>query len=147
MASPRLLIANRSEIAVRIIRTARELGYETIAICSEDDKDSLHIRQADIAETVPGFGPSAYLNIDSILNVAKSHGADYLHPGYGFLSESSNFASRVEQHGLTFVGPTVEQLALFGDKVAARATAIENGVPVLLASAILESSEDLQEFL
>ena len=147
MAGPRLLIANRSEIAVRIIRTARELGYETIAICSEDDKDSLHTSQADIVETLPGFGPSAYLNIDNVLSIARSCGAEYLHPGYGFLSESSNFASRVEENGLTFVGPTVEQLALFGDKVAARATAVENQVPVLMASPVLESPEDLQMFL
>jgi len=126
-----LLIANRGEIAVRIARTAAEMGIATIAVFSEDDAASLHTRKADRAVMLTGSGPAAYLDIAQMVAAAKDAGADAVHPGYGFLSENAAFARACAAAGLTFVGPTPETLELFGDKGRARALAQQCGVPVL----------------
>ena len=127
----KLLIANRGEIAVRIARTAAEMGFATVAVFSEDDAASLHIRRTDTAHALKGAGPAAYLDIGQIVAAAKATACDAIHPGYGFLSENADFARACAEADLTFVGPARETLALFGDKGRARALAQECGVPVL----------------
>ncbi|MEQ8659870.1 MAG: biotin carboxylase N-terminal domain-containing protein, partial [Gammaproteobacteria bacterium] len=146
MADQRLLIANRGEIAIRIQRSAAERGYATIAVHGVDDAASLHVRRADQAVALPGRGAAAYLDVAAIVAAARSAGASALHPGYGFLAEQADFAAAVEAAGLVFVGPTVAQLALFGDKLAARRAAAEHGVPVLEASAGLDDLAALEAF-
>ncbi len=132
MSAPkRLLIANRGEIAVRIARSAAEMGIETIAIHPEDDAACLHVRRAGRAILLPGRGAAAYLDADAVLAAAREAGCDAVHPGYGFLSENAAFARAVEAAGLAFVGPTPDSLALFGDKVAAKAQAAALGVPTI----------------
>ena len=126
-----LLVANRGEIAIRITRAASELGLRTVAVHSTDDAASLHTRVADVAFDLGGTGAAAYLDIERVLAVAKEAGADAIHPGYGFLSENPAFARRCAEVGITFVGPSPDVLALFGDKAAARAKAAALGVPVL----------------
>src|SRR5947199_7839843 len=128
----KVLIANRGEIAVRVIRTLREMGIGTVAIYSDADRASLHVRMADEAEHI-GPAPSAesYLRIDRILEAAKQHRADAIHPGYGFLSENADFAAACEDAGLVFIGPSASSIRLMGSKTAARRTAIASGVPVV----------------
>ncbi len=118
-----LLIANRGEIAVRIARAAAELGARTVAVYSQDDAESLHIRRAEHAVELPGTGPRAYLDGAAIIAAALQAGCDAIHPGYGFLSESAAFARDCAEAGLRFVGPSVEHLELFGDKGKARSLA------------------------
>ncbi len=128
----KLLIANRGEIALRIIRTARALGLHTIAVYSEADADSPHLAAAHEAHLIgPAEARHSYLNIQSILDAARAAGADAIHPGYGFLSESPEFARAVDQAGLIFVGPPPQVLAAAGDKVGARQLAQRAGVPVV----------------
>ncbi len=126
-----LLVANRGEIAVRLLRAAAEYGLRTVAIYTEDDADALHTRQADEACPLRGMGAAAYLDAEQIVAIAKDAGCDAIHPGYGFLSENAAFARRCAEAGISFVGPRVEILELFGDKVRARAAAVAAGVPVL----------------
>lgn len=126
-----LLIANRGEIAIRVLRAAAELGLRTVAVYSEDDAASLHVRRADVALALGASGAAAYLDIDRVLALATEAGADAIHPGYGFLSESAEFAQRCAAAGITFVGPSPEVLTRFGDKAAARALATQLGVPVM----------------
>ncbi|MDE2487207.1 MAG: carbamoyl-phosphate synthase large subunit, partial [Alphaproteobacteria bacterium] len=127
----KLLIANRGEIAVRVARTAAEMGIATVAVYSEDDAASLHTRKTDAAHGLKGSGPVAYLDIAQMVETARAYGCDAVHPGYGFLSENAAFARACEAAGLTFVGPTPDTLELFGDKARARALAQECDVPVL----------------
>ena len=131
----KLLIANRGEIAIRIARTAAEMGIETLAVYSSDDAASLHTRKADGAHALSGAGPAAYLDADQILAAARQHGCDAIHPGYGFLSENAAFARACAQAGVVFVGPSPETLQLFGDKGAARALAARCDVPILAGTA------------
>jgi acetyl/propionyl-CoA carboxylase alpha subunit/acetyl-CoA carboxylase carboxyltransferase component len=129
-----LLIANRGEIAVRVLRSAAECGVRTVAVFATDDADAPHIRRADHAHPLAGVGPAAYLDIEQIVAAATANGCDAVHPGYGFLSESAAFARRCAAAGLTFVGPDAETLAALGDKLRARALAAACGVPVLHGS-------------
>ena len=126
-----LLVANRGEIAIRILRTASDLGRQTTAIHATDDAASLHTRHADQSIDLGGEGVAAYLDIERIIEVAKEAGADAIHPGYGFLSESAAFASACEAADIRYVGPRSETLEQFGDKAAARALAESCNVPVL----------------
>ena len=142
-----LLVANRAEIAIRIMRAAAELGIRTVAIFSEDDANSLHTRKADEARPLRGSGAAAYLDLEQILAVAKAAGCDAIHPGYGFLSENAKFAHRCADEGLRFVGPRPEILKLFGDKVQARLLAERAGVPVLPGTSGATSLDEAKEFL
>lgn len=129
----KLLVANRSEIAIRVFRAATELGLRTVAIYAQEDRLSVHRFKADEAYLIgQGKGPvGAYLDIQGIVALAKAKGVDMIHPGYGFLSENAEFAQACVDHGITFVGPRPELLKLMGDKVAARALAQRVGVPTL----------------
>ncbi|HTE35443.1 MAG TPA: biotin carboxylase N-terminal domain-containing protein, partial [Reyranella sp.] len=127
----RLLIANRGEIAIRIAQAASELGIATVGIYSEDDATSLHVKRVDEAVALGGRGSAAYLDIAAVVAAAKSSRCDAIHPGYGFLSENAGLASACAGAKIAFVGPTPEQLELFGDKARARAQAEKSKVPVL----------------
>ena len=143
----RLLIANRGEIALRIIRTATELEFGTVAVYAEDDADSPHVNAADEAIGLPGAGPAAYLDHAAMLAAAKKSGAELIHPGYGFLSEQAAFARACATAGYTFVGPDAAALELFGNKSSARRAAVAAGVPVLPATDGPSSVEDIRAFL
>ncbi|MGE5649935.1 MAG: carboxyl transferase domain-containing protein [Bacillota bacterium] len=143
----RLLIANRGEIAIRIARAAAELGIATIAVYSEDDAASLHLRKADEALALAGKGAAAYLDIEQIVAAALRAECDAIHPGYGFLSESAHFARRCAEEGILFVGPQPEVLALFGDKTAARELAQRHQVPVVPGTQGPTSLEQARAFL
>ena len=127
----KLLVANRGEVAVRIIRAAQDLGIATVAVYARDDAGALHAALADAAAALDATGPGAYLDITALIGVASQHGCDAVHPGYGFLSERADFAQACADAGLVFIGPTPAQLALFGDKARARALAAEQGLPLL----------------
>ena len=128
----KVLIANRGEIAVRVIRACRELGIATVAVYSDADRTSLHVRYADEAIHIGPPSPrESYLKIDKILDAAKRSGADAIHPGYGFLSEREDFAQAVLDEGLIFIGPPPEAIAMMGDKQVARETVKKAGVPVV----------------
>lgn len=142
-----LLIANRGEIALRIIRTATELGIRTVSVYADDDADSPHVHAADEAIGLPGAGPAAYLDHAELLAAAKKSGAELIHPGYGFLSENAEFAGACASAGYTFVGPGADVLELVGNKPSARAAAIAAGVPVLPATEGPSSAEDVTAFL
>lgn len=131
MTLTKLLVANRGEIAIRILRSAADLGLASVAVYSQDDATALHARQADMAVALNGVGAGAYLDGAQIIAVAKAQGCDGIHPGYGFLSENAGFAADCAKVGLTFVGPGANILALFGDKGAARQLATDCGVPVV----------------
>src|SRR5690554_6158586 len=147
MTIRRLLIANRGEIAIRIARAAAESGLPTVAIYPDDDAASLHLRHADAVHRLPGRGARAYLDIDAIVEAALRNGCDGLHPGYGFLSENAELARRCAQEGIRFVGPSAHALALFGDKVQARALAREHGLPLVAGSSGAVSLAQAREFL
>ncbi len=128
----KLLIANRGEIAVRIIRACREMGIEAVAVYSEADKESLHMQLADEAICIgPGPSVKSYLNMESIISAAIVSGADAIHPGFGFLSENARFAQICEQCGITFVGPPSQVIQNLGNKQIARNTMEAAGVPVI----------------
>ncbi len=131
----RILIANRGEIALRVIRACREMGIETVAVYSQADKNALHVRFADQAVCIgPPPATASYLNQHAVLTAAEICDADAVHPGYGFLAENSQFASAVRAMGKTFIGPSVEHLRMFGDKLEAKAAAERAGLPLVPGS-------------
>ena len=127
----KILVANRGEIAIRVIRAAQELGLTSVAIYAEDDQASLHVRMADEAVALQGRGAAAYLDQSQIVALAQANQCDAIHPGYGFLSENAEFAEAVLQADMTFVGPTPATLHQFGDKTQAKSLAASQNVPVL----------------
>ncbi len=141
-----LLVANRGEVAVRILRAAAEAGLRTVAVFSDDDARSLHVAKADQAEALGAAGPKAYLDAARIVQIASETGCDALHPGYGFLAENADFARLCAKAGIVFVGPCPETLELFGDKAKARALATRCGVPVLPGSDGATTLEGAHEF-
>ena len=140
----KVLIANRGEIAIRVMRAANELGKRTVAIYAEEDKLSLHRFKADEAYKIgEGMGPvAAYLSIPEIIRVAKLAGADAIHPGYGLLSENPDFVDACTEAGITFIGPKAKTMRQLGDKASARKVAIEAGVPVIPATDVLADDWD-----
>ncbi|MFN2459337.1 MAG: acetyl-CoA carboxylase biotin carboxylase subunit [Candidatus Velthaea sp.] len=141
----KVLIANRGEIALRINRACSELGVQTVAVFSEADRQSLHVRHADEAFCVgPGPVARSYLNIPNIISTALISGADAIHPGYGFLAENARFAEIARDHGLTFIGPTPRVIAAMGDKATAKRIMREAGVPTTPGSDIVDSPEEAQ---
>ncbi|GAA0004995.1 hypothetical protein BRDID11002_49980 [Bradyrhizobium diazoefficiens] len=146
MSFKKLLIANRGEIAIRIARAAADAGIATVAIHPADDALSLHVRVADEALEIPGRGARAYLDIEAVVTAAKGAGCDAVHPGYGFLSENAAFAKACGEQGITFVGPKVTALELFGDKVAARQLAKRCGVPIIAGTSGPSSLEEITAF-
>src|SRR3569833_2045482 len=142
----KILIANRGAIACRIIRTARRLGVKPVAVYSEADRHSLHVRQADEAVLIgPPPAAQSYLNVDAILGAARSTGAQGIHPGYGFLSENPDFAEACEKAGIAFIGPTPEQMRVFGLKHTARAMASSLNLPLLPGTDLLTTIDAARE--
>jgi acetyl-CoA carboxylase, biotin carboxylase subunit len=128
----KVLVANRGEIAVRVMRSCREMGLVTVGVYSEADRTALHVRYADEAYCIgPPPSRESYLNIDRIIEVAKASGADAIHPGYGFLSENAGFSERCKQEGIIFIGPSAYAISTMGDKITARQTMTAAGVPVV----------------
>jgi acetyl/propionyl-CoA carboxylase alpha subunit len=146
-AIKKLLIANRGEIAIRISRTATDLGLATVAVHPQDDAQSLHTRMMDRAVLIPGSGAAAYLDAAAIIAAARDHGCDAVHPGYGFLSENAGFAAACDSAGITFVGPRPQTLALFGDKAKARAFATTHRVPVIAGTSGPTTLEEARAFM
>ena len=142
----KILVANRGEIAIRVMRAAAELSLETVAVAPADDAGSLHTGKATESVTLEGVGAAAYLDMEQLVAVAKQTGCDAVHPGYGFLSENADFAVQCEAAGLIYVGPSVESLRLFGDKANARAAAVEAGVPIIRGIDHAVSLQEAQEF-
>ncbi len=139
----RVLVANRGEIALRIIRACRELGVESVAVYSEADIDSMHVQLADSSVCIgPGPSKDSYLKPDRIIAAAEITGADAIHPGYGFLSENARFADICESSGIVFIGPSADVIRMMGDKATARATAVANGVPITPGSEIITDPDE-----
>ena len=143
----RVLIANRGEIAVRVIRACRELGLPTVAIYSQADAESLHVRLATDAYCIgPAPSSQSYLSIPTIISTALMAGCDAIHPGYGFLSERAEFAEICNMYNIKFIGPTAEAMRKMGDKATARKTMIENNVPVTPGTGIVKTPKEVKEF-
>src|SRR5512141_2176024 len=128
----KVLIANRGEIALRIIRACKEMGIKTVAVYSQADRHSLHVKLADESVCIgPASSALSYLNINAIISAAELTDAEAIHPGYGFLSENAEFAEICENCGITFIGPSSESMRIMGDKISARQAVIKEGVPIL----------------
>src|SRR3989339_649954 len=128
----KVLIANRGEIAVRIIRACKELGISTVAVYSQPDEDSLHVSLADEAYCIgPAPSSKSYLNVPNIISTALMAGVDAIHPGYGFLAENADFAEICQDHQIKFIGPSPESIRSMGDKASAKKTMIDNSVPTV----------------
>lgn len=142
----KVLIANRGAIAVRIERTLKKMGVKSVAVYSKADRDSLYVEDADEAVCLgEGMAKDTYLDINKIIKAALDTEAQAIHPGYGFLSENTEFAEECAKHGIIFIGPTCEQIRLFGLKHSARALALEAGVPLLPGTDLLDSVEEAAE--
>ena len=143
----KVLIANRGEIALRIIRACRELGIATVAVYSQADADSLHVSLADEAYCIgPHQSSKSYLSIPAIISVALTSGADAIHPGYGFMSERADFVDICDEHHIKFIGPSAAAMRAMGDKASARKTMIESGVPVTPGTGLVENVDEIKEF-
>ena len=143
MSLKKVLVANRGEIAARVLRACRESGIATVAVCSEADRDSPYTRVADEVRDLGGAKVTeSYLNLDRILEVASATGCDAIHPGYGFFAENAKLVRRIEETGLTFIGPSSASIALMGDKLAARRVAADARVPLLPGTDAVESPDD-----
>ena len=144
----KILIANRGEIAVRVIRTAREMGIATVAVYSELDRNALHVRLADEAYALGGeTAAQSYLNTDAILNVIRQSGADAVHPGYGFFSENADFAQAITDMGVAFIGPPPAAIVEMGDKVSSRKAALRGGAPIVPGTTeFVHSAAEIVEF-
>jgi acetyl-CoA carboxylase biotin carboxylase subunit len=143
----KVLIANRGEIAVRVIRACRELGVKSVAIFSEADRDALHVRMADESYCVgPPQSARSYLNVPNIISAAEVARVDAIHPGYGFLSERDSFAEICASHGFKFIGPPPAAIALMGDKASAKKRMADAGVPVIPGSGIVDSVDQAMDF-
>ncbi|HLO89711.1 MAG TPA: acetyl-CoA carboxylase biotin carboxylase subunit [Lentimicrobium sp.] len=139
----KVLVANRGEIAVRIMRSCREMGIRTVAVYSEADRASMHVRYADQAYFIgPAPSTESYLRIDKIIDAAKKSGADAIHPGYGFLSEKAEFSDRCKEEGIIFIGPDSHAIRMMGDKITARKTMMAAGVPVVPGTVDAIKNED-----
>ena len=138
----KILIANRGEIALRVILACKEMGLKTVAVHSEADRDALHVRYADDDVCIgPAASRQSYLNVSSIIAAAEITGADAIHPGYGFLSENADFAEIVGAHGFTFIGPKPEHIRLMGDKITAKqAVRAAGGGPMNTASSAISTA-------
>ena len=131
----KILIANRGEIALRVIRACREMGIATVAVHSTADADAMHVRMADESVCIgPPPSPSSYLSVAAIISACEISGAQAIHPGYGFLSENASFVQALEDHGITFIGPSAEHIRIMGDKITAKETAKSLGIPVVPGS-------------
>ncbi|HHI70853.1 MAG TPA: ATP-grasp domain-containing protein, partial [Rhodobacteraceae bacterium] len=131
----KILIANRGEIALRVVRACREMGIRSVAVHSTADADAMHVRMADEAVCIgPPAGTDSYLRIPAIIAACEVTGAQAIHPGYGFLSENADFVQVIEDHGLTFIGPTAEHIRIMGDKITAKDTMQKLGVPCVPGS-------------
>ena len=143
----RILIANRGEVAVRVIRACKEMGIETVAVYSEADKDALHVNMADESYCIGGpLARDSYLNISALITIAKETGSEAVHPGYGMLSENASFAKACEEEGIVFIGPSYSVMEKMGQKETARSIAAANGVPVIPGSEILDSMDEVTEY-
>src|SRR5690349_24372101 len=144
----KVLIANRGEIAVRVIRTCRELGIATVAVYSDLDREALHVRLADEAYSLGGqTAAESYLNTEAILDVIRKSGAEAVHPGYGFFSENTDFARAIAAEGVAFIGPPPEAIEVMGDKVSARKAAARGGVSgVPGTTEFITSADEVREF-
>lgn len=144
MSFQKILIANRGEIALRVIRACKEMRIESVAVFSDADKDSLHVQMADKAVHIgPALSYKSYLNLDAIIQAAIDEKVDAVHPGYGFLSENADFAAACEKNKITFIGPSAETIAKAGNKSAARQTLIDMGIPVIPGSDDIITSGDM----
>ena len=143
----KILIANRGEIALRVIRTAKEMGIKTVAVYSTADRESLHVRFADEAVCIgPPSSKDSYLNMPNIISAAEITNADAIHPGYGFLSENAKFSAICQQYGIKFIGASPEMINSMGDKASAKSTMIAAGVPVVPGSeGLLADLEDAKK--
>src|SRR4051812_32234035 len=142
----KVLIANRGEIAVRVIRACKELGIQTVAVHSEADAGALHVRFADQAVCIgPAPAAKSYLHIPAIISAAEITAADAIHPGYGFLSENAGFAELCKKCKITFIGPTPDAMRAWGDKVTARGNAQRFGLPLLPGSGVLKDAKEAIE--
>ncbi|MBL4808032.1 MAG: acetyl-CoA carboxylase biotin carboxylase subunit, partial [Rhodobacteraceae bacterium] len=131
----KILIANRGEIALRVIRACREMGIQSVAVHSTADADAMHVRMADESVCIgPASGTHSYLSIPNLISACEITGAEAIHPGYGFLSENANFVQIIEDHGLSFIGPTAEHIRTMGDKISAKITMKNLGVPCVPGS-------------
>ena len=131
----KILIANRGEIAVRVLRACRELGIQTVAVYSSADKNAMHVKLADESVCIgPASSLKSYLNIPAIISACEVSGADAVHPGYGFLSENFGFVEKLEAHGIKFIGPKSEHIKMMGDKITAKRTMKDLGVPCVPGS-------------
>ncbi len=140
----KILIANRGEIALRIMRSAKEMGIRTVAVFSEADRNALHVRYADEAVFIgPSPSNQSYLVMDKIISAAKKTGADAIHPGYGFLSENADFSDRVKKEGIIFIGPSGDSMRMMGSKLAAKATAAKHNIPLVPGTA--KAIDDIKE--